>query len=785
MSMTKRMTGLRALAGSVAVLALTAQGQAPFYANAQTTPIVTIDRIQIEGERRIDPATIVTYSGLVQGQPVSARDLNAALGRIFDTGLFEDVVLTPTADGVLITVVENPTVNRIAFEGNDLVPDDALERAVRLQPRRAFNRATVESDAQAIVEAYRGAGRFNATVNPVIIRQADNRVDVVFEINEGEVTEVERIVFIGNRVFSDGDLRGVIDTRQAGAFSGLFSSDNYSADRLNVDQELLRQFYLNRGYADFDVTSTLAELNDARDGFLVTFTVNEGELYRFGDVSIRSNTPGLGPDSFDGTLEATQGVPFDQRLIEDTIEAMTSRAGDLGYAFTNVIPRVTRNTEARTIDLVFDVQDGERIFVERIDIVGNTSTLDRVVRREFNLVEGDVYDARSIARTEDRLRALGFFSTVDVSARRGEAPDRAIVRAEVEDKLTGSVEFGVTYSSSTGVGGTIGLVENNFLGRGQRVAVDLAVGDDEQSASFSFTEPRFLDRDLALGLDVFSTREDRDTASYQQASLGLQPRIAFPISDDGRLSLRYRLSEDDIYGATDTNTVSKLVRDDQGAKITSAVGATYVHDKRNSAFAPTAGYILTLSSELAGVGGDTEYLETIAKAKWHTAFREEEITAHIEVEAGSIVSNGGTRVTDRFFLGGSSFRGFSFGGWGPRDKDTTGGTSVDSALGGNMYTVVRAQTAFPIGSSADAGLHFGVFGNVGALWGLDTTSVAAEPGVRGAFTVDDSPIPRASVGVTVFWDSAIGPLRIDFAEAVTKEADDDTEFFRLGAGRRF
>ncbi|MBB5514718.1 outer membrane protein insertion porin family [Rubricella aquisinus] len=779
------MTGLRALAGSVAILALTVQGDGVFNANAQTAPILTIQRIEIEGERRIDPSTIVTYSGLSRGQAVSPRDLNDALGRIFETGLFEDVVVTPTADGVLITVVENPTVNRIAFEGNELVPDEALERAVRLQPRRAFNRSTVESDAQAIVEAYRGAGRFNATVNPVIIRQPDNRVDVVFEIVEGEVTEVERILFIGNRVFSDGELRDVIDTRQAGFLSGLFSSDNYSADRLNVDQEQLRQFYLNRGYADFDVTSTLAELNDARDGFIVTFTVSEGPLYRFGDVSIRSNTPGLGPDRFEGTLRSISGEAFDQRTIEDTIEEMTARAGDLGYAFTEVVPRVTRNTEDRTIDLVFEVQDGDRIFVERIDIVGNTATLDRVIRREFNVVEGDVFDARSIARTEDRLRALGFFSNVEVSARRGSQPDRAVVRAEVEDQLTGSVDFGVEYSSSTGLGGTIGLVENNFLGRGQRVAIDVSVGDQEQAASFSFTEPRFLDRDLALGLDVFSTRENRDTASFQESSTGFQPRVGFPISDVGSLSLRYRLSEDEIFGATDTNTVSKLIRDEQGTRTTSSFGATYVHDQRNSAFAPTDGYILTLSGDVAGLGGDTEYLQAIAKAKWHTAFRDEEVTAHLELEVGSIFSDGGTRVTDRFFLGGSSFRGFSFGGFGPRDRDTSGATSVDSALGGKNYLVARAQTAFPIGNSADAGLHFGVFANAGALWGLDATSAPAEAGVRGAFSVDDSPVPRVSAGVTVFWDSAIGPLRIDFAEAIVKEPGDDTEFFRLGAGRRF
>ncbi|MEL7216326.1 MAG: outer membrane protein assembly factor BamA [Pseudomonadota bacterium] len=743
-----------------------------------------LQTVEVNGTRRVDPETVIAYADLSEGTQVTPRDLNEAVRKVFASGLFEDVRIVRQGSDILIEVVENPTINEIAFEGNELISDEVLAPVLRLQPRRAFRRADAEADAQALIEAYRSNGRFNAVVTPQIIRRADNRVDIVFEIDEGEITEVEKIVFIGNRRFSDGDLRQVIETKQAGFFSTFFRADNYNSDRLELDQELLRQFYLNEGHADFRVRSTVSELNTTRDAFFLTFTIEEGPIYSFGSIEVTSQTPGLEPETLRAGLTMQEGDQFDQSQIEDSISAMDEIAGEQGYPFSQIVPRVRRDDEALTVSLVFEAAEGPRAFVERIDIVGNTRTLDRVIRREFDLVEGDAFDARALAQTVDRLRALGFFSNVDVTTRRGRDEDSAIVRTEVEDQLTGSVNFGVTFASNVGLGVVTSLAENNLLGRGQRLALDLSVDGESRSTGLSLTEPRFLDRDLALGFEIYDRQFDRSTAAFQERNLGFEPNISFPISERGRLRLAYRISEDEIFDATDTDSVSLLIRQDEGIAITSSLRATYSLDYRNSRVAPTKGFFLSLTGEVAGLGGQAEYLKGIGRIRFHTAFTDE-IPAFIEFEGGLVEATDRTRITDRFFLGGSSFRGFAFGGIGPRDVDTSGATQVDSSLGGNAYGIVRLQTSFPVGLGSDSGIHGGVFLNAGSLWHLDNPSAPAEPGVRGAFTVDDSPLPRVSGGVTLFWDSAIGPLRVDFARSILRQDGDETESFRLGAGRRY
>ena len=756
----------------------------PAAAQVPAGDLVTVREISVEGMRRIDPATVISYTGVEIGDTLTASEVNAVLRRLFETGLFESVELVPEGDTLTITVIENATVNVVAFEGNDLVPDEALSAAIRLQPRRAFNRGDAEADAQAIVDAYRGAGRFNARVEPVIIRQPDNRVDVVFEITEGEVTEVADIVFIGNRVYSDGDLRDVIATRRAGLLSRFLTSDNYNPDRLDLDRELLREFYLNEGFADFEVLSATAELNESRDAFLLTFAVDEGRRYTFGDLGIRSDAAGLTESDFEGVLSIEAGDFFGQDRIEEAIDAIEERAGELGYAFTTVTPRLGRDRDARLIDVTFEIGEGARAFVERIDIVGNSSTLDRVIRREFDLVEGDVFDARELSQTADRLRSLRYFSSVDVTARQGSSRDRAVVRAEVEDQRTGSLSFGVTFTQSEGVGFGVQLAERNFLGRGQQVSADLTLGGDSQATSISFVEPSFLDRDLGVGLRIFDTASETSTATYTQQKTGAEPFVRFPISQNGSLRLSYRISNDELDGGSNVGTVSQYILDEEGTALTSSVSATYTLDRRNSRVAPSAGAITVLGAELAGLGGDTAYLKTTARHRMHTAFRDESIFAFLELEAGAIVSDGDTRVTDRFFLGGTRFRGFAPAGVGPRDVYSATGFDIDDPLGGNYYAIARAQTSFPLGLPEDSGLFGGLFLNVGSVWGLDITDVAAASG-RPQFSVDDDLKPRVSGGFSLFYDSPIGPLRLDFATDLLAEDGDDVEGFRLGAGRRF
>ncbi|QPH53989.1 outer membrane protein assembly factor BamA [Pontivivens ytuae] len=741
--------------------------------------------IEVQGNRRIEAETIRITTDLVPGETVTARDVNDAVQALFATGLFSDARIEVNPPVLTVVVEENPSINQIAFEGNSIVSDDVLRSAIDLRPRLAFNRAAVESDAARIIDAYRSVGRLDAEVNPVIIERSDNRVDVVFEISEGDVTEVERITFVGNEVFSDSDLRGVIASRQAGLFSFLFAGDTFEQDRLRLDEELLRQFYLENGFAEFEVESAVAELSPDRDAFFITFTVSEGPRYTFGELGIDSFAPGLEPQDFDGAIAMSTGDGFDQRRIDDTIENMLDIAGIQGFAFVDIVPRVVQNFEERTVDVIFEVQEGDRVFVQRIDISGNTATLDRVIRREFELVEGDAFNARQVREATDRLRGLGYFGAVDVDVREGTAPDQAVIDATVEERLTGSINFGIAFSSASGLGGTVALQENNFLGRGQRVGAEFSIDSDRSIYSFSFDEPAFLDREVGVGFDAYFREIERETSNFDETNIGIEPRVSFPLSPNGSLQVRYRLSQDDIEGS-DPEDVSQAIINDEGSEITSSIGATYAYDRRNSRAAPTAGYLLTLSTDLAGLGGDAQYLRNVARGRIYQSFRNDDIVTFLEVEGGALVGgDDGVRVTDRFFLGGQSFRGFQSGGLGPRDRfDNGSNRDIDSALGGNYYAVMRAQASFPLGLPEELGLFGGVFANVGTLWGLDDTTIEGDP-VRGTFEVDDDPELRSAVGLSLFWDSPIGALRIDYAEAIQTEEGDDLERFRLTGGRRF
>lgn len=738
--------------------------------------------VQVEGNRRIEAETVRVYTDLDPGETVTPARLNAAVQALYATGLFEDAQILVEGNSLRIVVVENPSINVIAFEGNDIISDEMLNQNIEIRPRLAYNRAAVEADAAIIIDIYRSVGRFGAQVNPVIIERPDNRVDVVFEIFEGDVTEIERITFVGNEVFSDGDLQDVIVSREAGLLSQFFSNDTYDPGKVRLDEELLRQFYLENGFAEFEVESSVVELSADRQGFFLTYTVTEGPRYTFGELFVDPLVDGLEAADFDGTIPARPGDGFDQRVVDDAIENILEITGQMGFAFANVVPRVRQNVEERTVDVAFEIVDGDRVFVERIDISGNTATLDRVIRREFELIEGDAFNASSVRETADRLRGTGYFGDVSVEVQEGSAPDRAIIETVVEERLTGSVNFGVAYSSASGVGGTVALSENNFLGRGQYAAIEFSTGTDENVYSLAFTEPRFLDREVSAGFDLYFREVDRDTSNFDETNIGFEPRVTFPLSDNGTLQLRYRISQDEIE-ANSTVDVSPAIIADEGSALTSSIGFTYRYDRRNSTAAPTDGYVLTFTGDLAGLGGDAQYLKATATGRYYQSFRNDDIVTFIEGELGALASDSdGSRITDRFFLGGANFRGFQAGGFGPRDLDTTGATSVDSALGGNYYAVVRAQASFPLGLPEEVGLFGGVFANAGSLWGLNDTTFTD---TRGTYTIDDSAEVRAAVGVSLFWDSPIGALRIDYANAVKTVEGDDEETFRLTGGRRF
>lgn len=724
----------------------------------------------IQGNRRIESGTILSYMELDANQTIDGDTLNAAVRRLFDTGLFKDVQITPAGNQLLVEVIENPSISQIAFEGNDALNDEDLLPLINLRPRLPFTVSAAEADAQAIIEIYRRTGRYGAEVEPVIIERSENRVDLVFEINEGELTGVSGITFTGNTVYSDRRLRGVIETSESSFLASLLSSDVYDPDKLELDKELLRRYYFSRGYADFTVLSATAELTPDRDGFLISFNISEGEPYAFGLFDVAVSARGLDRNDFiDAIPDDLEGDLYDATEIEEIANSLTDLAGQRGFAFVQVRPRPVKNTEDRIIDVTFDIAEGPRVFIERIDIEGNTQTLDRVVRREIPLVEGDPFDTRKIRQARTNIRGLGFFSAVELTTEQGSTEDRATLKVRVEEQSTGSLSFGLGFSTGSGPVGNILVQERNFLGRGQNVELDITAAGDTQVYDFSFTEPAFLDRDLAIGMRAFFVDDDRsDESSFEVSELGFSPFVAFPLSEHTRLSLRYDANRQDIQVEP---TASAVLQADDGDRITSSVGYTITHDRRNDRIEPTSGYFLRLSQDAAGLGGDARYLSSVGSAKAWTSFFDEDIIASVEVAGAAIFGFGDDIVvTERFFLGGSNLRGFADEGAGPVD------TTTGDSLGGKYRMTSRLELSFPIGLPEEFGIFGGAFVDAGTLFGLDNT-------LGGA--IDDSSSFRVAAGALLFIATPFGPLEMSFGIPILEEDTDDTEIFRLSIGTRF
>jgi outer membrane protein insertion porin family len=728
--------------------------------------------ITIRGNRRIEVETILSYMQLPTDRAITAEDLNVAVRRLFDTGLFRDVQIVPGAGPLVVEVIENPSISVIAFEGNDVLKDEDLEKIIKLRPRLPFTRSGAEADAQAIIDVYRRTGRYGAEVEPVIIERDENRVDLVFEINEGDVTGVNSIDFVGNEIFSDRKLRGAIDTSESSLFSFFVSTDVYDPDRLELDKELLRQFYLSRGYADFTVLSATAELAPDREGFFITFTVEEGEKYSFGPMNVVVSARGLDQEEFAALLpDDLEGDTYDASEVEEISDELSDLAGQQGFAFVQVRPQAKKDTEERIIEITFELVEGSRIFVERIDIEGNTQTLDRVIRREVELVEGDAFDTRKIRRTRSKIRGLRYFRSVEIDTEPGSADDRAVVKIRVQEQSTGSLSLGIGFSSSAGPIGNIAVTERNFLGRGQLVNFQLTATGDTQVYDFTFTEPRFLDRELLVGSRLFYVQDDRsDTSSFSVNSAGISPQVGFPLSEDLQVLLRYEFLSDDIRV---DGSASPAIQVDEGSQITSSVGYLLTYDKRNDPVEPTGGYLSNFDQQIAGAGGASRFVKSRGIFKtWYGLF-DDKVIASLELEGGALFTfDNDSRITERYFLGGESLRGFADEGIGPRD------TTTDDALGGNYYGVARFEVSFPIGLPEELGIFGGAFVDAGTLFGLDETSF-------GGTSITDAANFRAAAGALVFLDTPLGPLQLSFGFPLVKESFDETELFRLSLGTRF
>jgi outer membrane protein insertion porin family len=748
------------------------QMQVPL-AQAPSADGAVITDITVEGTQRIETDTVRSYLSLSKGDAATEAKLNESLKALFATGFFNNVDLSMQGSTLVVKVEENPVINRVVFEGNNAVDTDDLMKEIQLRPRQVYTKTRVKSDTKRVLDVYRRSGRFAALVEPKIINLEQNRVDLVFEVTEGERTGVRRVNFIGNSVFDADDLRDAINTRETAWWRVFSSSDFYDPDRLNYDRELLRRFYLNNGYPDFRVLSAKAELAPDRKDFFITFTVEEGDPYIFGKVDVTTSLRNVDVNALRDKITAIPGESYNSEKVEKSVALLTSTIGDLQYGFAQVQPKVQQNKEKHTVDINFVINEGPRVFVQRIEIKGNTRTLDRVIRRQMKLSEGDPYLVSNVKKSEQSIRDLGFFEDVKVSQSEGTQPDQSIINVDVKEKSTGEISIGAGFSSTDGALGDFSISERNLLGKGQNLRFGIQASARTQQYDISFTEPYFLERDLAAGFDLFRvTRDNQDTSSFDEARNGGSLRMGYALAEETRQRWTYTLSQTEITNVP--TTASRYVREQEGKTLTSMVGHELMYDKRDSKLNPTEGYYIRVNNDVAGLGGDVQYLRNKLAGAYFIPVSEK-WTLTLGAEAGYIFGiKQDVRINDRFYLGGDTLRGFTFAGVGPRDL-TAG---ADDALGGNRMVRARAELSFPTGLPEEFGLRGRVFTDAGIL---DDVDVSPRPGDN----LKLNSALRASAGVGITWASPFGPIGIDIAQPIKKESYDKTEFFRFSFGTRF
>jgi len=745
---------------------------APVAAHAQAV----IQRIDIEGAQRIEPTTVLSYMTIGAGQSYDPQSADASLKTLFATGLFDDVRMSWDGATLTVHIKENPIINRIGFEGNSDISQKDLEKEIQVKPRTVFTRTKVQADVQRILELYRRRGRFAATVDPKIVQRPQNRVDLVYEIGEGPLTGIARINFIGNKVFSDSELRDELVTVESAWWRILSSNDNYDPDRLTFDREQLRRFYLRRGYADFRVVSAVAELTPDRSKFFITFTVEEGDLYQFGDVEIVSQIKELDPATLRPLVPIRKGDEYNGELIEKAIDAMSFAAGTKGFAFANIRPRINRDRDNRVINVAFRVEEGPRVYIDRINIVGNSTTLDKVIRREIRVAEGDAFNRVLIDRSRTRIRSLGFFKDVTIEQEPGSAPDRTSLTVKVEEDATGELSLGAGFSSTDAFVLEFSYTQRNLFGRGQFLRTRVSFSNRQQQFEFRFTEPYFLDRPLSAGIDLYKVVNDFREADYESDTTAFGLRFGFPVSEYGFVQTRYTYRIDDL---TANFAAPLQVQLAAGTASSSLIGFTYLYDTRDDAIKPTKGVVFNIGQDLAGMGGNLKYLRTEGTFSYYEKLFFDDLVGKWSVNAGYITGYDGqdVRINERFFKGGPSFRGFEVAGIGPRDTVQSSG----GAIGGELYAIGTLEIRLPDVLPEDYGITAAIFSDVGTL-GIVGSVVPVCTAV--SCIVDDLSI-RASAGLTFGWKSPFGPIQVDLGQAILKEDYDKTQIFRFGATTKF
>ncbi len=761
-----------------------------------------INRIEVVGNARMDTDTIASYLTIKPGKAYNNADVDESVKRLFATDLFRDVSIFRRGSVLVVEVDENPTVNEVFFKGNKRLKEPALRSAIQSSSRSIFSEEIVFSDVETISNAYSRVGRGDATITYEIIQLSNNRVNVVFVINEGDKTKIASIQFVGNQAIGDLRLKDVIKTRESNFLSFIRTDDIYDPAKIQADEELLRRYYYNRGYADFQLISTVADLDPVRNEYNLTITIDEGSLYRFGSVTIESTISGVSAEELYGELEIKSGKSYSARDVEDTIKQLTNAVSARGFAFVEVVPRGDRNFETGTIDVVFLIDEGPRVYIERIDVFGNDRTRDYVIRREFDISEGDAFNQIRIQTTKRRLDALGFFERVDISTRPGSAPDRVIVVVRVIDKATGEFSIGGGFSTTDGAIANIKFSEKNFLGRGQYFAISGGFGENDQEYRLAFTEPYFLGYRLSAGFDLVQSVSDASSRkAYSQDGTSATIRFGVPITDNVNGSVFYRFQASDISIASglldpggnatpdgiqgnSATEISAAIAPWSGNWISSSIGYSLVYNTFDNPRSPREGIRAVLRQEFAGVGGDASYIKTdVAVSAYLPLLQDYDLVAFGRVRAGHVQGlNDNFRILDNYFQGSRAIRGFNSYGFGPRDPIT------GDALGGTTYFNATAELQFPMPLIPESiGIRGAIFADAGSLYNVDSTNrgriATANPGSSLALVDDDS--IRASVGVSVIWDSPFGPIRFDYAEPIERRPWDRVRQFNFGASTTF
>ncbi|MBQ7633879.1 MAG: outer membrane protein assembly factor BamA [Alphaproteobacteria bacterium] len=725
-----------------------------------------IKNIEVSGLERVERETVLSYLNLSSNKNVSQEELDASFKSLYNTGLFSDIDFDISSKNVLkINVKENPIIGQRAFDGNDKISDKVLEKEVQLGPRSVYDKAKVQQDVQRILDVYRKTGRYSVTVEPKIIEHEENRVDLIYEIDEGKAATIDKINFLGNTHYSNADLQEAIASKESRWYRFFSSADEYDAEKLDYDKEMLRRFYTKRGYADFSVTSAIAELSDDNKSFILTFTMDEGPRYKVDNITIISNIPEVDIDRLYKDLEVSKGDWYNIEDIEKSVSEMTDTLGKKGFAFVEIEPDLERDAANGKVNLTFTINESERIFVNRINITGNSRTMDEVIRREFRLAEGDAFNISKLRDSRRNIENLNYFSKVDMQTN-AVSDSKADIDVKVEEKSTGYFNIGVGYSTTNGFLVRGGITENNFRGKGQEVSLNAGVSQRTKDYNISFTEPYFLGRRLSAGVDLFLEDQDyEDEASYDTRTYGTRARFGWRYTDRFFHYARYNLSQNDIKNVK--SNASEYVKAEAGKAVTSSVGETFVYDRRDSAFNPKEGYYLSFGHDIAGLGGDTKYNRVDVKVnKYYTIA--DYYTFRFFANGGYIDGYGGkkVRMSDRYYLGGSNMRGFEFAGIGARDKRTR------DALGGNWMFYSGAELTFPIGLD-ELGVKGRLFYDMGTL---------GKPDNFNKDKIDYSAKLRQSIGFGFDWLSPMGKVNLDFGFPITRMDYDEKEVFRLNFG---